>query len=158
MNSIAGNQPLIWWSYGVLPMPPTSESLPVAIIAESDEETRGLIRSLLELLGFAVVEATDGDDVYESAICYQPDLILMELQLPVVGGFSVVRRIRGQSDLSKVPIIAMSTKPTSASQNLALAAGCTAHLVKPIEFDRLESVVETLVPCERLTAVSFLIH
>ena len=138
-------------------MPATSESLPVAIVAESDEETRGLIRALLELLGFAVVEASNGDDVYQSAVCYRPDLILMELQLPVVG-FSAVRRIRRESDLSRVPIIAMSTKTTSASQNLALAAGCTAHLAKPIEFDRLESVVENLVPCERLTMVSLLIH
>lgn len=134
-----------------------SESLPVAIVAESDDETRGLIRSSLELLGFAVVEANDGDDVYQTAVCYQPDLILLEVQLPVIGR-SVIRRIRREADLSRVPIIAMSIKSTSASQNLALAAGCTAHLPKPIEFAQLESVVETLVPCERLSIVSLLVH
>ena len=139
-------------------MATNTESLPVAIVAESDDETRGLIRSLLELLGFAVVEANDGDDVYQSAVCYQPDLILMEVPPPVAGGFSTVRRIRRESDLSRVPIIAMSTKSTSASQNLAFAAGCTAHLSKPIVFERLESVVETLVPCERLSMVSLLVH
>ena len=134
-----------------------SDSLPVAIVVESDDETRGLIRSLLELLGFAVVEANDGDDVYQTAVCYRPDLILLEVELPVIGG-SVIRRIRRESDLSRVPIIAMSTKSTSASQNLALTAGCTAHLPKPIEFEQLESVVETLVPCERLSMVSLLVH
>ena len=139
-------------------MSAVTESLPVAILAESDEETRGLIRSLLELLGFAVVEANDSDDVFNSAVCYQPDLILIELQRPIVSGFSAIRRIRRESDLSSVPIIAISSKSTTANLNLALAAGCTAHLQKPIEFDRLESVVENLVPCERLSMVSFLVH
>lgn len=135
-------------------MATNSESLPVAILAESDDETRGLIRSLLELLGFAVVEA-DSDDIYQSAVCYQPDLILMEVQLPIPGDFSTIRRIRREADLNRVPIIAMSTK---ADQRFALAAGCTAHLPKPIEFGQLESVVETLVPCERLSMVSLLVH
>lgn len=136
----------------------STNPLPVAIVAESDEETRMLIRSLLELLGFAVVEANDGDEVYQSAVCYQPDLILMELRLPIVSGVSAIRRIRKESYLSRIPIIAMSYKYTTANQNLALAAGCTAHLPKPIEFDRLESVVEDLFPCERLSMVSFLVH
>ena len=58
----------------------TNECLPVAIVAESDEETRGLIRSLLEFLGFAVVEALNGQEVYEFALRYQPDLILNRVE------------------------------------------------------------------------------
>jgi len=138
-------------------MATSSDSLPVAIVGESDEETRGLIRSLLELLGFAVVEANDGAGVFQSAVCYQPDLILMEVHLPVLG-LSVIRQIRREAALSKVPIIAMSSPVTPATETLAIAAGCTAHLSKPIEFEQLESVVETLVPCERLSIVSFLVH
>ncbi len=139
-------------------MTPTTECLPVAIVAESDEETRGLIRSLLELLGFAVVEAQTGQEAYESALCYQPDLILIELKLPIVSGFAAIRRIKKESDLSKIPIIGISSKNATANQNLALAAGCNAHVQKPIEFDRLESVVADLVRCERLSVVSFLVH
>jgi len=135
-----------------------SNRLPVAVVAESDEETRGLIRSLLELLGFAVVEALDGRQAFESAVCYRPDLILIELTLPIVNGFSAIRRIKKQSELSNVPIIAMSTPHPGANGNLALAAGCSAHVPKPIEFDRLEEVVETLVACDRLTMVSHLVH
>ena len=137
-------------------MPTPTVSLPVAILAESDEETRGLIRSLLELLGFAVVEAIDGDQVYHSAVCYQPDLILMELSLPLVCGASTIRRIRREPDLRSVPVIAISAK--GDSQKLALAAGCTAHLSTPIDFDQLETTVEKLVQCERLSIVSLLIH
>jgi two-component system, cell cycle response regulator DivK len=136
----------------------TDDALPVAMVAESDDETRLLIRSLLELLGFAVVEAQNGQEAYESAVCYQPDLILIELKLPVISGFSVVRRIRQESDLSAVPIIALSSRNPTTSGTLALAAGCTAHVQKPIEFDQLESVVENLVHCERLSMISMLVH
>lgn len=135
-----------------------SDCLPVAIVAESDEETRGLIRSLLELLGFAVVEALTGQEAYESALCYQPDLILIELKLPIVSGFTAIRRIKKESDLSRIPIIAISSKNATTNHNLALAAGCSAHVQKPIEFDHLESVVEDLIHCERLSVVSFLVH
>jgi two-component system cell cycle response regulator DivK len=136
----------------------TKEYLPIAIVAESDEETRGLIRSLLEFLGFAVVEVRNGEEVYESAICYQPDLILIELQLPIVSGFAAIRRIKKKNDLSRVPIIAISSTNPTNNNNLAIAAGCSAHLQKPIEFDELESLVETLVPCDRLSMVSLLVH
>jgi len=139
-------------------MSTVKDCLPVAIVAESDEETRGLIRSLLELLGFAVVVVETEQQVFESALFYQPELILIELKLPVVSGFTAIRRIKKESDLRRIPIIAMSSKNTTANQNLALAAGCSAHVQKPIEFDELESVVEDLVACERLSLVSFLVH
>jgi two-component system cell cycle response regulator DivK len=136
----------------------TSESLPIAIVVESDEETRGLIKSLLELLGFAVIEAEDAQQAYECAVCYQPELILIELKLPFVTGFTAIRRIKKESDLSDIPIIAISSRNGTSNHNLALAAGCSAHVQKPIEFDRLESVVENLVPCDRLSMISFLVH
>ena len=136
----------------------STDCLPIAILAESDEETRGLIRSLLEFLGFAVVEVSYGDEAYESAMCYQPDLILMELKLPVVSGFSAIRRIKKESELTKIPIIAISSRNATSNKNLAIAAGCSAHVQKPIEFDQLESVVEGLVHCDRLSLVSTLVH
>ena len=145
-------------TYPPLSIMASAESLPVAIVAESDDETRLLIRSLLELLGFAVVEAQDGREAFESAVCYQPDLILIELRLPIVSGFTTIRRIRQESELKKVPIIALSSRNPTANGNLALAAGCSAHVQKPIEFDQLEAVVENLIPCQRLSMVSLLVH
>jgi len=134
------------------------DCLPIAIISESDEETRGLIRSLLEFLGFAVVEVRDGRELYDSAVCYQPDLILVELKLPIVNDCSAIRRIKRTSELTNVPIIAISSRNAVANKNLAIAAGCTAHVQKPIEFDHLETLVENLVECDRLAVVSSLIH
>ena len=145
-------------TYSALSIMASAESLPVAIVAESDDETRLLIRSLLELLGFAVVEAQDGREAFESAVCYHPDLILIELRLPIVSGFTTIRRIRKESELKEVPIIAISSRNPTANGNLALAAGCSAHVQKPIEFDQLEAVVENLIPCQRLSMVSMLVH
>lgn len=134
-----------------------TDNLPVAIVAESDDETRLLIRSLLELLGFAVVEAHDGQEAYDSAVCYQPDLMLIDLRLPIVSGFTTIRRMKKESELKEVPIIAMSSR-SPANGNLAMAAGCSAHVQKPIEFDQLEAVVENLIPCQRVSVVSLLVH
>jgi len=136
----------------------TEKYLPVAIVAESDEETRGLIASLLEFLGFAVVVAKDDKEAYESAVFYQPDLILIELKLPIVSGFEAIRRIKREVDLKNTPIIAISAKRAAANNNLARAAGCSAHVQKPIEFDELESLVQTLVHCDPLSVVSCLVH
>jgi len=136
----------------------TQESLPVAIVAESDEETRKLIASLLEFLGFAVVLAKDGEEAYESAVFYQPDLILIELTLPIISGFAAIRRIKRETDLKNVPIIAISSQGAAINNNVARAAGCSAHLQKPIEFDQLETLVQGLVHCDRLAVVSCLVH
>ena len=136
----------------------TEESLPVAIVAESDEETRKLIASLLEFLGFAVVRAKDGEEAYESAVFYQPDLILIELTLPIISGFAAIRRIKRETDLKNVPIIAISSQGAATNNNVARAAGCSAHLQKPIEFDQLETLIQGLVHCDRLAVVSCLVH
>ena len=134
-----------------------TERLPVAVLSESDEETRFLFRSSLELLGFVVIEAHDEHAVFEAAMCYQPDLILIELRCPIVDGFNAVRRIKKTNELNAIPIISFAS-PKAASKTLAIAAGCSAHLTKPVEFDHLESVVEHLVPCERLSTVSLMVH
>jgi CheY-like chemotaxis protein len=135
-----------------------SENAPVAIIAESDEETRFLIKSVLELQGFVVVEASNELDTCDLAFCYQPDLILIELRLPLMNGYSTIRRIRREPDLRRTPIIAISAREPGTTGRLALAAGCSALVQKPVDFDSLESVLERLVPCEKLSMISMLVH
>jgi|ERR1700752_200778 len=135
-----------------------SENAPVAIIAESDDETRFLIKSVLELQGFVVVEVGNEHDTCDLAFCYQPDLILIELRLPLMNGYSTIRRIRREPDLRKTPIIAISAREPRTTGRLALAAGCSALVQKPVDFDSLESVLERLVPCEKLSMISMLVH
>ena len=136
----------------------SGQKLPLAIVAESDEETRFLIRSLLEFLAFDVIEVPDGPQAFDTAIIYQPELILIELKSPEVIGYTAIRQLKKTPDLVNVPIIAMSSKSVRTSEHLAITAGCSAYIEKPIEFDLLESIVENLVSCDRLSAVSLLVH
>lgn len=128
------------------------------LIADSDEDSRYLLRSLLELKGFQVLEANDGQQAIDISVSREPDLLLIQLKLPVVSGFSVIRRIRKQEELRTVPIIAVSFNNPTSNRNLALAAGCNAHIDNPIEFDLLDALLDRLLPGERLQLASALIQ
>ena len=128
------------------------------MLAESDEDECYLMRSLLELKGFAVLEAHDGQQAVDLAVRKLPDLLIVQLKLPVINGFTVIRRIRKHDQLRNVPIIAVSLNNPTSNQNLAMAAGSDAHLEKPIEFDRLEVLLDKFLPGERLNLASALVQ
>lgn len=127
-----------------------NQSLPTILVADGDDDTRYLLKSLLELKGFQVLEANDGQEAVDIAVSKRPDLLLIQLKLPVVSGFSAIRRIRKQAELRDVPIIAISFNNPASNCNLALAAGCSAHVENPIEFDLLDALIDRLLPGDRL--------
>ena len=131
---------------------------PTIMVADSDEDSRYLLRSLLELKGFRVLEASDGQEAIDTSMRLKPDLVLIQLKLPVVSGFTVIRRIRKHEELRTVPIIAISFNHPTSNRNLALAAGCNAHIENPIEFDLLDALVDQLLPGDRLPLASLLIQ
>src|SRR6185295_20138030 len=137
-----------------------SNSQPMSTImaADGDADNRCLLRSLLELKGFHVLLATDGQVAIDTALRKRPDLVLIQLKLPVVSGFTAIRRMRSCAALREVPIIAVSLKNPTANRNVALAAGCNAHLEDPIEFDALDELLNQLLPGERLPLASILIQ
>ena len=92
------------------------------------------------------------------SVSRRPDLLLIQLKLPVVSGFTAIRRIRKYEELRAVPIIAISFNNPSSNRQLALAAGCNAHIENPIEFDLLEDLVDQLLPGDRLALTSVLIQ
>ncbi len=128
------------------------------MIADGDEDSRYLLRSLLELKGFRVLEANDGQQAIETSVSRKPDLLLIQLKLPVISGFTVIRRIRKNDELRAVPIIAISSNNPTSHRNLALAAGCNAHIEHPIEFDLLDALVDRLLPGDRVLLASVLIQ
>ena len=134
------------------------ERTSTVLIADSDEDSRYLVRSLLELKSFEILEAHDGQEAFDISVLRQPDLILIQLKLPLISGFTVIRRIRKHETLRNVPIIAISTNNPTSNHELALAAGCNAHIENPIEFDRLEVMLDRLLPRERLPLASALIQ
>jgi len=134
------------------------KSTPTIMIADCDEDNRCLLKSILELKGFNVLEAADGQEAFDIAIERQPDLVVIDLKLPVVSGFTVIRRIRRLAGLSETPIIAISSNKPISHSRLALAAGCAAHMEKPIEFDRLDLLIDQFLPGGRWQLASALVH
>jgi CheY-like chemotaxis protein len=114
------------------------------MVVEDFEDNRFMMRRLLEMSGYRVVEAVNGQEAVEKAGSEQPDLILMDLSLPLLDGLAATRRIREQDGLKKVPIVAVSAHDTADFHAEALAAGCNEYVTKPIDFDQLESLLSRL--------------
>src|SRR5687768_1782837 len=96
----------------------THPSIPTILIAESDDDARFLLKSLLELKGFQVLEANDGEEAVDIAMRKRPDLLLIQLKLPIVSGFTAIRRIKRHGELQEIPIIAISMNNPTTNHNL----------------------------------------
>ncbi|MDQ3755952.1 MAG: response regulator [Acidobacteriota bacterium] len=118
---------------------------PTVLVVEDFEDNRFMMRRLLEMSGYRVVEAVNGQEAIEAAQREHPDLILMDLSLPLLDGLSATRRIRAQPNLRQVPIIAVSAHDTTDFHAEALAAGCNEYVTKPIDFDELEELLKRLL-------------
>jgi CheY-like chemotaxis protein len=124
------------------------ESAPLVMVAEDHEDTRFLLRTILERRGLAVVEAGDGEEAVTLAERETPDLILLDGSLPLLDGISAARRMRGLDSLSCVPIVVLSGHAGPQQQLAAREAGCNEYLVKPFDIERLQLVIERLLPQE----------
>lgn len=125
------------------------QSAPLVLVAEDHEDTRFLLRTILERRGLAVVEAGDGEEAVSLAERETPDLILMDGSLPRLDGVSATRRMRGLESLARVPIIFISGHAAPQQQLEAREAGCDDYLVKPFEIEQLYRVLEQLLPAGR---------
>lgn len=135
-----------------------NQRLATVMVVDNDEDGLCLLSSVLQLKGFDVLAAEDGEEAVNLATRWRPELILMELKLPIISGFTAIRRIRQLSTLRKTPIIAFSLPEPSSHNKLALAAGCVAHLEKPIDFDQLDGLLDQYLPGHRWELISGLVH
>lgn len=126
-----------------------AKAKPLILIAEDSLDGREMMRTLLSLKGYDVVVAEDGVQAIDLALKNSPDLIFIDLELPRLDGISVVRNIRRSTKLSGVPIIVVSGHDPSRYEAAALAAGCTDYLMKPINFERLDAILELNVSFAR---------
>ncbi|MDT5263354.1 MAG: hypothetical protein QOC61_2358 [Acidobacteriota bacterium] len=112
-------------------------SRPLVLVVEDFEDNRFMMRRLLEMSGYRVVEAVNGNQAVEFAASASPDIILMDLSLPQLDGLAATRRIRAHEGGRTVPIIAVSAHDSADFHAEALAAGCNEYVTKPIDFDQL---------------------
>jgi two-component system, cell cycle response regulator DivK len=101
------------------------------LIVEDTEDNLHIARDLLSSAGYDLLEATDGAAAVSMAALHQPDLILMDIQLPKLNGYDATRQIRANAALDSVPIIAITSYALSGDDIKAKAAGCDAYIAKP---------------------------
>jgi len=122
-----------------------TEEVATVLLVEDTEDNRQMMRRLLEMSGYRVVEAINGVEAVEVANQIRPQIILMDLSLPFIDGLAATRRIRSLPGLSKVPIVAVSANDTADFHSEALDAGCNAYITKPIDYPELEDLVNRLL-------------
>jgi CheY-like chemotaxis protein len=120
----------------------SDHSIPTIMVVDDDEDIRYMMRVLLEEDGYRVLEAENGQRALEIAQSGRPDLILMDLSMPVLDGFAATRRLRQLTKLGDVPIIAVTAYDTPEHRTDASAAGVNEYLTKPVDFVRLDKLLD----------------
>lgn len=105
-----------------------------------------MMKRLLEMSGYEVHEAVNGEQAVETAQIMAPDIILMDLSLPKIDGLTATRRIRRNPSLRTVPIVVVTAHDTAGFHTEALASGCNEFVTKPIDFGELELLLKRLAP------------
>jgi len=116
------------------------------LIVEDQEDNRAILRDLLSKSGYDLIEATNGEEGVALAQSKRPDLILMDVQLPVMDGYEAARRIKGIAELKSIPIIAVTSYALSGDEAKAHAAGCDAYVAKPFSPRQLLAKIREYLP------------
>ena len=116
------------------------------LVIEDQEDNRVILHDLLTNAGYEVIEAVNGELGVRLAETAAPDLILMDIQLPVLDGYEATRRIKAQPALAAIPIIAVTSYALSGDEAKARAAGCDAYVTKPFSPRQLLAKVRELLP------------
>jgi len=119
--------------------------MPKILLVEDNEMNRDMLSRRLERKGFAVVMAVDGQSGVEMAHSETPDLILMDMSLPILDGWEATRRLKGDLATRQIPIIALTAHAMSSDRDKALEAGCDDYDTKPVELPRLLAKIEALL-------------
>ncbi|HSP14790.1 MAG TPA: response regulator [Thermoanaerobaculia bacterium] len=116
------------------------------LVVEDNEMNREMLSRRLEHKGYKVLIAIDGETSIEVARANMPDLILMDMSLPVVDGWEATRRMKADPVLEHIPVIALTAHAMANDRDKALEAGCDDYDTKPIELPRLLEKIENLLP------------
>ncbi len=115
------------------------------LLVEDNEMNRDMLSRRLERKGFQVVMAADGQQGVDMAVSEGPDLILMDMDLPIIDGWEATRRVKSGADTRGIPVIALTAHAMVGDRDKAMAAGCDDYDTKPIDFPRLLGKIESLL-------------
>lgn len=116
------------------------------LVVEDQEDNRRILRDLLSSVGFELMEASTGDEGVRMAELNRPDLILMDVQMPVLDGYEATRRIKAKAELREIPIIVVTSYALSGEDVKAKAAGANAYIAKPYSPRELLATVRRFLP------------
>ena len=116
------------------------------LVVEDNEANRILMRQILKYNGYEVLEAGDGEAGLAMAREHMPDLILLDLQMPVMGGLAVIRELRKTPELSKLKVMAVTSFAMKGDREKALEAGFDEYVTKPIDTRKFAELVKNIIP------------
>lgn len=116
------------------------------LIVEDNEMNRDMLSRRLEKRGFSVIMAVDGQQGVDMALCEKPDLVLMDMSLPVMDGWAATQAIKSDPATACIPVIALTAHAMAGDREKALAAGCDDYDTKPIELPRLLEKIAKFLP------------
>jgi two-component system cell cycle response regulator DivK len=115
------------------------------LIVDDYEDNRQMMRKLLEMIGYRVLEADNGLDAVRLTQQERPSLVIMDLGLPLLGGIEAAKMIHETPATSEIPIIILSAYDAAVAQDDAIASGCSGYLTKPVDYVSLEKTIRTLL-------------
>ncbi|MFO0876420.1 MAG: response regulator [Gemmataceae bacterium] len=119
--------------------------MPRILLVEDNEMNRDMLSRRLARKGFEVLVAVDGGQGVEMAVAERPDLILMDMSLPVLNGWEATQKIRATTETARIPVIALTAHAMAGDEQRALEAGCDDYDTKPVELDRLLGKIQALL-------------
>jgi CheY-like chemotaxis protein len=119
--------------------------MPRILLVEDNEMNLDMLSRRLQRKGYEVLIATDGEAGVTMAAAERPDLILMDMSLPVVDGWEATRRLKGMPVTATVPVIALTSHAMAGDREKAIGAGCDDYDTKPVDFERLLVKIEALL-------------
>ena len=115
------------------------------LIVEDNATSRELLRAVLEKQGYHILEASDGEEALQQLKHSTPDLVLLDLQIPIRNGYDVLKAIRGDESLARLPVVALTASAMRGDREKALAAGFTGYIAKPVGPTQLRDEVRRLL-------------
>jgi two-component system, cell cycle response regulator DivK len=116
------------------------------LVVEDQADNRQILNDLLASVGYEIIHAGNGEEALTAAATQLPDLILMDIQLPLLDGYEVTRRIKANPALRTIPVIAVTSYALSDDEGKARAAGCDAYVSKPYSTRALLAKIREYVP------------
>ncbi len=119
--------------------------MPKVLVVEDNEMNRDMLSRRLQRRGYEVIISVDGEDGVDKARSDSPDIILMDMDLPVLDGWAATRKIKDSPETQSIPVIALTAHAMAGDREKALEAGCDDYDTKPVEFSRLITKIEALL-------------